>query len=113
MVWTELFVGVYTVLSLALVSTGDWFQDTPLIPKSVDTQVPYTKWLSTMNMVGHCIHGFHSLLPYPQNFDLQLVESIDGKPGDVERRLYTFRSDTACNWNCCQQGISGKTSTFS
>ena len=34
------------------VSSGDWLQKPPQIPKSMDAQVPYIKWYSTMNTVG-------------------------------------------------------------
>lgn len=36
---------------------GNWFQETPLIPKSTYAWVLYIKWLSIMNRLG---------LPYPQ-----------------------------------------------
>ena len=33
------------------VSTGDWFQEPPHTPKSMDLQIPYTKWPIRMNMM--------------------------------------------------------------
>ena len=35
-----------------LVSIGDWFQEHTLTPKSMDTQIPYIKWYSTVTTVG-------------------------------------------------------------
>ena len=32
-----------------LVSASDWFQESPQIPKSKDAQVPYIKWLGTVD----------------------------------------------------------------
>ena len=39
------------------VSTGDWFQEPLHTPKSMDLQIPYTKWPST------CVHVNLTLLP--------------------------------------------------
>ena len=40
------------VYSHPFVSMGDWFQEALLILKSVDAQIPYIKWLNTLNRVG-------------------------------------------------------------
>lgn len=64
------------------------------IPKSRDAQVPYMKWRSTMNTVGH----LPPWVSHPWNFDPQLVESVGVKPADIEGQLYilSMRSDLPC-----------------
>ena len=39
------------------VSASDWFQESPQIPKSKDAQVPYIKWLGTVDRFS-ALSGF-------------------------------------------------------
>lgn len=61
----------------------------PMIPKSIETQVPYIKWHRAMHTVSPPLCRFPTT---DKNtiFDSKLVESVDSNPADtdMEGQLY-------------------------
>ena len=47
--WRPKCVKFLLIYSPPLVSAGDWFQEPPGIPKSMDAEVPYIKWHSIVS----------------------------------------------------------------
>ena len=77
----------YLLVQLSPVSSGNWFQEPPWIPKSSDTQVSYIKWCSTMNTVRPLyLWVLHPRIQRigDQNFNSQLVESLLVESLDVK-----------------------------
>lgn len=69
------------------VSTGKWFQEAPGIPKSMDAQIVYIKWGSTVSTVDPL---------YPQESHQQIQPALDSvgwiqecETWGVEGRLYS------------------------
>ena len=46
---TPKFLMEYSLPLVFMVSSGDWYQEPMLLQKSMDAQVPYIKWHSTVS----------------------------------------------------------------
>ena len=81
-------------LSCLLVFKGNWFQDPTWVPKSMDAQVPYIKWLRST----HTVSSPHL---YPPNFALKTVHKVwlSGlSAGLWTEKSWVWFSVRACAW---------------